>query len=95
MDGFPLTHKSGASSPASTHGVSAPEKTMTSKQQYETEVYATEDGYVAIAQPDPDEPGEDLFIYLTADQLPKVIQELQDLLSNRASWESGEAGSDG
>jgi hypothetical protein len=61
---------------------------MTEKRQYPTEVYATEDGYAAIAQPDPDEPETDLFIYLTADQIPQVISQLQELLNERASWEN-------
>jgi hypothetical protein len=64
---------------------------MSEKRQYPTEVYATDDGYAAIAQPDPDEPETDLFIYLTADQLPQVIAQLQELLNDRASWEHGES----
>lgn len=63
---------------------------MNGKPQYDTHIYPTEDGYVAIAQPDPDDPSSELFVYLTAEQLPQVITELQALLSERESWEHGD-----
>jgi hypothetical protein len=65
------------------------------KAHYETDIYPTEDGYVAIKQPDPDDPSNELFIYLTADQLPQVIQELQDLLNEKENWQDGEGGDEG
>jgi hypothetical protein len=65
---------------------------MSSKPAYDTEIYVTESGYVAITQPDPEAgPGqEDDIVLLSADQLPQIIKELTDLLTSRAEWENGD-----
>jgi hypothetical protein len=54
---------------------------------YETEIYITEGGYVAIKQPD-ERGDEDQTILLTATQLELVIAELEARLKHRAEWES-------
>lgn len=56
------------------------------KGSYETAIYPTEDGYVAIKQPDP-MGGDDSVVLLAAHQLEAVIAHLQELLEDRASWE--------
>lgn len=53
---------------------------------YETEVYTTEGGYVAIKQADP-MGDDDAVVLLSADQLAVVIGELQALLNAREDWE--------
>jgi hypothetical protein len=53
---------------------------------YETEIYTTEGGYVAVKQDDP-LGGEDSVVLLSADQLAVVIGELQALLETREDWE--------
>jgi hypothetical protein len=60
--------------------------TLRIKRSYETQVYAeAREGYVAIKQVH--EAGDEDLILLTADQLPIVIKELQELLSTREEWE--------
>lgn len=56
-------------------------------QAYETEVYVTDGGYVAIKQPD-DGRGDDTVVLLTASQLGPVIEELRARLNDREEWES-------
>jgi hypothetical protein len=53
---------------------------------YETEVYTTEGGYVAIKQLDP-MGGDDSTVLLSAEQLGVLISELQTLLATREDWE--------
>jgi hypothetical protein len=67
---------------------------MSSKPQYDTEIYVTESGYVAITQPDPEGAAgeEDDIVLFTADQLPEVIKSLNELLATREEWEKGEEG---
>jgi hypothetical protein len=57
------------------------------KATYETEIFANEDGYVTIKQPDT-LGGDDAIVVLSAAQLPVVIRELQALYDDRGSWES-------
>jgi hypothetical protein len=47
----------------------------------ETEIYTTDDGFVAIEQPN------DTVVLLSADQLLAVIRELQSCYDNRAEWQ--------
>jgi hypothetical protein len=47
----------------------------------ETEIYTTDDGLVAIEQPN------DTVVLLSADQLLLVIRELQSCYDNRAEWQ--------
>lgn len=53
---------------------------------YETEVYTTQGGYVAIKQSDP-MGDDDSTVLLSAEQLGVVIGELQALLDTREDWE--------
>lgn len=55
---------------------------------FETEIYVSEGGYVALKQADT-MGGEDAVILLTASQLPIVIGELQALYDDQESWKSG------
>ena len=66
---------------------------MPSKPQYDTEIYVTESGYVAITQPDPEggPEQEDDIVLLTAEQLPEVIKDLQQLLAARQEWDKDES----
>lgn len=59
------------------------------KPTYETEIYTTQGGYVAIKQDD--RLGEESTVILTAAQLPDVIRELQALHDDRESWQYGDA----
>jgi hypothetical protein len=60
--------------------------TLRIKRSYETEIYATEkEGYVAIKQATDD--GDEDLILLTAEQLPSVIRELQELYDRKEDWE--------
>jgi hypothetical protein len=52
----------------------------------ETELYTTEGGYVAIKQP-AKTPDVEQICLLTADQLPELIRELQELYDDRKAWE--------
>ena len=47
----------------------------------ETEIYTTDDGFVAIEQPN------DTVVLPSADQLLAVIRELQSCYDNRAEWQ--------
>jgi hypothetical protein len=47
----------------------------------ETEIYTTDDGFVAIEQPN------DTVVLLSADQLLAIIRELQSCYDNRAEWQ--------
>jgi hypothetical protein len=47
----------------------------------ETEIYTTDDGFVAIEQPN------DTVVLLSADQLLAVIRELQACYDNRGEWQ--------
>jgi hypothetical protein len=60
--------------------------TLKIRATYETEVYTTQAGYVAIKQEDPVD-REDSVVLLSADQLAVVISELQGLLDAREEWE--------
>jgi hypothetical protein len=51
------------------------------KGMVETEIYTTDDGFVAIEQPN------DTVVLLSADQLLSVIRELQAYYDNRAEWQ--------
>jgi hypothetical protein len=59
------------------------------KPSFETDVYVTEGGYVAIQQPDPDDDTKLVSVLLSADQLRDIILELQTLEDDRKSWEFG------
>lgn len=56
------------------------------KGSYDTEIYVTEGGYVALKQIDQVD-REEQIVVLAAHQLPAVINELQLLWEDRASWE--------
>jgi hypothetical protein len=59
---------------------------MKIRGSYETNIDTTQGGYIRIEQPDPmgDDP---MIVLLSADQLPKVIEELQALYDDRESWD--------
>lgn len=48
---------------------------------YETRVYPTEDGLLAIQQ------REDIVVLLAADELPALIHELREYYDTRARWQ--------
>lgn len=54
-------------------------------QAYETEIYVTEAGYVAIKQTDP-MGGDDTTVLLSRHQLPMVIDELTRLKNDASEW---------
>ena len=56
------------------------------KPHFETEVYVTEGGYVAIKQPDDRDPQESQTVLLAAEQLPDIVEELKSLYEDRRSW---------
>jgi hypothetical protein len=60
---------------------------MKIRGSFETEIGVTEGGYVRISQPDPMDPQHEDSVLLSADQLPKIISELQTLLADRESWD--------
>jgi hypothetical protein len=49
------------------------------------DIYATDSGYIALAQPGGDDRAECLCL-LSVDQLPDVIRELEALYANRQAW---------
>jgi hypothetical protein len=57
----------------------------------QTEVYTTEGGYVAIRQPAQIDAADDQVCILSADQLPELIRELQNLYDHRKTWEEAAA----
>jgi hypothetical protein len=48
---------------------------------FDTEIYATDDGYVAIEQ------AQDVIVLLSADVLPPVISVLQRYYDDRSKWQ--------
>ena len=49
--------------------------------RFETQIYPTDDGLVALEQ------AKDVVVLLSVDQLPAVIRELQACYDNRAEWQ--------
>jgi len=53
---------------------------------FETQLYATDDGLLAIEQ------AKDVVVLLSADQLPRLIEQLRAYYDSRASWDEATPG---
>lgn len=62
---------------------------MKLKSTYETEVYISDGGYLAIAQPDP-MGGEAQIVLLSPEQARLVARKLEEAASDDGWWQAGE-----